>query len=225
MNCKFSLAAVIAGTFLVSAAHADDGLYGSLKIIGASQSLSDLQPYSPRARQMISGPNSDRSAFQGSLALGYALPSDWRVEAEYTTPKKSNFDSYWTPFSANVQRMNTSSQRMMINGYKDFPMNDSVSIYGSAGLGFAKINADGYQGNPRRSFERESQTNFSYSVGFGIDYHVNKTLSVGVGYRYVDMGKVKTGYNAFDNVAHARDERLNGKLTENNIFLELRSRF
>lgn len=225
MHRRILLALTVTGLF-ATIAHADnlDNLYASVKVLSAKQSLSNLQPYSVRAQQMLSGPGTDTSG-SGSIAVGYALPSNWRIEAEYTTPQKSQFNSYWSPFSANVQHLETSSQRLMINGYKDFRLNNLVSLYGTVGAGLAMIKADGYQGNPGRPFDQKSQTNFAYGLGVGADYAVNAKVTLGIGYRYVNMGDLKTGYNNFQNVAFARDEQLNGKLSQRDLFLELRARF
>ncbi|SFH84475.1 Opacity protein [Collimonas sp. OK307] len=225
MHRRILLALTVTG-LLASTAHANnlDNVYVSVKALSAQQSLTDMQPYSVRAQQMLSGPGTARSG-GASIALGYALPADWRVEAEYTAPQKSQFNSFWSPFSANVQHMETKSQRLMVNGYKDLPLNNQVSLYGTVGAGLAMIKADGFQGNPGRPFDQKSQTNFAYGLGVGADYHVSKKVTLGVGYRYTDMGKIKTGLNDFANVASARDEQLNGKLSQRDLFLELRARF
>lgn len=94
-----------------------------------------------------------------------------------------------------------------------------------AGVGVAQIDADGYQARDTRQFANNRQYNFAYSVGLGLDAKVSEKVTVGAGWRYVDMGDVETGYNTFANRINARDEQLKGKLKEQNVFLEARMSF
>lgn len=201
-----------------------EGWYGSAKLNSARQNLSSSLLTSPRVTNQIEAPDSSKT-FTGSFAAGYAFADGWRLEGEYTTRSSSTFDSYWAPFNANVNRLEVDSQRWMLNGYKNIPINDWLSFYGMAGVGMAQIDAEGYQGNPNRQFASNRQYNFAYSVGLGLDAKVTEKLTVGTGWRYVDMGQVETGYNTFVNRANAKDEQLKGKLKEQNVFLEARLSF
>lgn len=201
-----------------------EGWYDSAKLNSARQNLSSSLLTSPRVTHQVEAPDSNK-AFTGSFAAGYAFTNGWRLEGEYTTPNRSNFDSYWAPFNPNINRLKVDSQRLMLNGYKNIPINDWLSFYGMAGVGMAQIDSEGYQGNTNRRFASNRQYNFAYSVGLGLDAKVSERLTVGAGWRYVDMGDVTTGYNTFVNRANARDEQLKGKLKEQNVFLEARLSF
>lgn len=113
----------------------------------------------------------------------------------------------------------------MLNGYKDIPINQWLSFYGMAGVGVARIEAEGYQTNESCRFANNRQHNLAYSVGMGLEAKVSQQLSLGAGYRYIAMGDVETGYNTFANRVNARDEQLKGKLKEQNVFLEARYTF
>ncbi|OPA96633.1 porin [Pseudomonas fluorescens] len=215
--------ALLLSAFATSYAQAETW-YGSAKLNSARQNLSSALLTSPRVTQQVEAPDSSKS-FTGSFALGYAFSDGWRLESEYTTRSSSTFDSYWAPFNANVNRLEVDSQRLMFNGYKNIPINDWLSFYGMAGVGVAKIDAGGFQSNPTRQFASNTQYNFAYSVGLGLDAKVSDKLTLGTGWRYVDMGKVETGYNTFANRINARDEQLKGKLKEQNVFLEARLAF
>ena len=201
-----------------------EGWYGSAKLNSARQNLSSALLTSPRVSNRIEAPDSNK-AFTGSFAVGYAFADGWRLEGEYTTKNSSTFDSYWAPFNANVNRLEVDSQRLMLNGYKNIPINDWLSFYGMAGVGVAQIDAEGYQSNNTRRFANNRQNNFTYSVGLGLDAKVSEKITVGAGWRYVDMGDIETGYNTFVNRINARDEQLKGKLKEQNVFLEARLSF
>ncbi len=201
-----------------------EGWYGSAKLNSARQNLSSSLLTSPRVTHRIEAPDSAK-AFTGSFAVGYAFADGWRLEGEYTTKNSSTFDSYWSPFNANVNRMEVDSQRLMLNGYKNIPINDWLSFYGMAGVGVAQIDAEGYQSNNTRRFAYNRQNNFTYSVGLGLEAKVSEKITVGASWRYVDMGDIETGYNTFVNRINARDEQLKGKLKEQNVFLEARLAF
>ena len=50
-------------------------------------------------------------------------------------------------------------------------------------------------------------------------------LSIDLGWRYVDMGKTKSGANNFANVRGLQDEQMRAKLTASEISIGLRYRF
>jgi outer membrane immunogenic protein len=113
----------------------------------------------------------------------------------------------------------------MLNGYRDFDLGRGFSVYGTLGIGVAIVSADGWQTNDSRRFASKTQTNLAYSAGAGVSYALNKRFSIDLGYRYVDMGNVETGFNTFVNRVSARDEQLKARLSSNEVFIGLRGRF
>lgn len=218
----FSILAIIPA--LWSATANAEGFYGSLKLQESRQNLSGALLTSPRVDHRIVSPSVSKDT-TGAIAIGYAFDGNWRLESEYNIKTDSQFKSFWSPFDANVNNMQVSSKRLMFNGYKDFPLTDRFSLYAMAGVGVAHINSEGYQSNPERRFANNSQNNFAYSLGVGADMKLNDRITVGTGYRYVDMGDIETGYNTFANRINARDEQLKGRLKEQNLFLQARVAF
>lgn len=215
--------ALLLSAFATAYAQAESW-YGSAKFNNARQNLSSSLLTSPRVTERVDAPDSSKS-FVASFAVGYSFDNGWRLEGEYTLPNNSTFKSYWAPFNANVNSLQVQSQRLMLNGYKDIPINQWLSFYGMAGVGVARIEAEGYQTNESRRFANNRQHNLAYSVGMGLEAKVSQQLSLGAGYRYIAMGDVETGYNTFANRVNARDEQLKGKLKEQNVFLEARYTF
>lgn len=211
---------ILLATFATAHAQAENW-YGSAKLNNARQNLASSLLTSPRVTEQVQAPDSTKSLV-ASFAVGYAFTNGWRVEGEYTMPNSSSFKSYWAPFNANVNNLQVRSERLMLNGYKDIPINRWLSFYGMAGMGIAQTKAEGYQSVDTRRFASNRQHNFAYSVGLGLDAKVNEQLTLGTGYRYISMGDVETGYNTFANRINARDEQLKGKLKEQNVFLEAR---
>lgn len=215
--------ALLLSAFATAYAQAESW-YGSAKFNNARQNLSSSLLTSPRVTERVDAPDGSKS-FVASFAAGYSFDNGWRLEGEYTLPNNSTFKSYWAPFNANVNSLQVQSQRLMLNGYKDIPINQWLSFYGMAGVGVARIEAEGYQTNESRRFANNRQHNLAYSVGMGLEAKVSQQLSLGAGYRYIAMGDVETGYNTFANRVNARDEQLKGKLKEQNVFLEARYTF
>ncbi|MDP5008090.1 MAG: outer membrane beta-barrel protein, partial [Glaciimonas sp.] len=131
----------------------------------------------------------------------------------------------WAPFNANANQFQVSSQRLMFNVYKDFAINQQFSVFGTLGLGLAFINAEGWQSNDTRRFANRTQTNLAYSAGVGMSYAVTPKIKVDLGYRFVDMGNIESGFNTFVNRISARDEQLKANLKSNEIFLGMRASF
>jgi len=220
---KPRIALLLLATVLSNASFAE-GFYGSVKIQSVQQDLANSLLTSPRVSHRVASPDSNKDV-GGSLALGFGFKDNWRLETEYSIKQDSEFKSRWAPFDANVNNMQVASRRLMINGYKDFPLNEYLSLYAMAGVGMAHINSEGYQSNPSRRFANNSQNNFAYAMGVGADVKLNQQVTLGTGYRYVDMGKIETGYNTFANRINARDEQLKGKLREQNLYVEARMSF
>ena len=206
-------------------AFADDSYYGALRINSARYKAHDMDSSArPGLGRFVPGDESN-TATGGSLALGYQLPSNWRVEAEYTLPRNNEFTSGSTRFPTSFNHHQIRSQRLMVNAYKDFPLNAQFSLYGMAGLGLARLESSGWQGNPGRQYISDTQNNLAYSVGFGVSYSPVQKLSIDLGWRYVDMGKTKSGANNFANVRGLQDEQMRAKLTASEISIGLRYRF
>lgn len=204
---------------------ADDNYYGALRINSARYKAHDMDSSArPGLGRFVPGDDS-HTATGASLALGYQLPSNWRVEAEYTLPKNNEFTSGSTNFPTSFNHHKIRSQRLMVNAYKDFPLNAQFSLYGMAGLGLAHLESSGWQGNPGRQYFSDSQNNLAYSVGFGVTYSPVQKVSIDLGWRYVDMGKTQSGANNFANVRRLQDEQMRAKLTSSEISVGLRYSF
>lgn len=230
-----AIAALSTVAGITGTAHAQEkqnDFYVSARLQNAHQEISGQQRYSPRALDITRDP-SGTDKFAGGFALGYRLPGDWRVEAEYVLPTNSSFDTQWrfrnpaNGFVGNSRNViETRSQRLMFNAYKDFPLNQTFSLYAGLGLGLSRIDAEGYQGTTARRFESNSSNNLAWSATLGMDFRLSQRFTLGAGYRYVDLGKYQTGRNLFlNNASRSRDEQHSGRLQEQNLFVELRAGF
>jgi opacity protein-like surface antigen len=206
----------------------EEGYYGAARIVGAKHTANDMDSSArPRIGSFVQIHNS-ANLVTGSFALGYDFTNGWRVEGEYTLPRTDSFVSGSTRWPSNNYH-DIKSQRVMANVYRDFAIARNVSVYAMGGLGLAMLKSEGAQINPANGFggpfNSASQTNLAWSLGAGVSYSPMKKLTLDLGYRYVDMGKTESGWNAFANAVGMQDEMLRAKLASHEIYLGARYRF
>lgn len=86
------------------------------------------------------------------------------------------------------------------------------------GVGAAFNEADGFATNVlpittlTRQYGDNTQTSFTYTVGFGIDVNVIDSLRFGIGYRFADLGQVQLGHASFNTT------RVAGTLSQNHLY-------
>lgn len=202
----------------------EQGLYGTVKLFEDHRQLSNMKLTSPRVTYRTQDPKTTHG-LNGSLGLGYQYASPFRIELEYMLPSSARYVGRWAPFTANDNVLHTRTQRLVLNGYAQWPVTERLSLYGMLGAGVAVTKTSGWQTRPERAFEGHRNTRAAYAMGAGADLRVADGFHLELGYRWVDLGRISTRHNLFDNRAHARDEQLKGSLREQNIYLGLRKMF
>jgi len=214
--------------FITAAANATDnteGYYGSAKYLQTQQRANQMDTSArPGVGQFISGNEKAHNA-TASLALGYQWGNGWRTEAEYTLAQGSEFTSGSSLFASSYNHLQTKVQRLMLNAYRDIELGNDFSLYGTAGIGLSKVRAGGWQDVGNRLYADNTQINPTWSIGTGISYTPLDRLTFDVGYRYVDMGKVESGYNNFVNARLLKDEQMKAHLVENQFSFGIRYLF
>lgn len=201
-----------------------EGYYVSAKYLQIEQRAKEMDTSSrPGVGQFVSGKEKDYQA-KAALAAGYQFGNGWRTEGEYTFKQKTEYTSGSTAFASN-NNLKADTERLMVNVYRDYALGYNFSLYGTAGLGVSKINASGWQGNTSRQYAASSQTNLSYAIGAGVSYTPVESISVDLGYRYIDMGKIESGYNNFNNARGLKDEQMKAHLVSNEFALGIRYLF
>ena len=217
---------IIAGTLLsvigLASAQTEEAYYVSGKLIYAEHKAKNMDTSArPGIGAFVSGDNSKKYT-SGSVALGYQFASDWRVEGEYTIPKKNKYTSGSTAFSTSFNHHKIKAQRLMVNVYKDFYLTPEFGLYATAGLGVSELKSSGWQGNESRQYHKNTDRNITYSVGVGATYRPIEKLNIDFGYRFVDMGKTESGWNAFGNARGLQDEQMKAKVESNELYLGIR---
>lgn len=214
---------IIAGSAV--AAEVNQGYYGSAKYLQNQQNAKEMNTSArPGVGQFVAG-NEKAHQATAALALGYQWGNGWRTEGEYTFGQSSEFTSGSSTFATSYNHLQTDVQRLMFNVYRDIELGYNVSLYGTAGVGVSKIKAGGWQGMPSREYAASTQNNLTYSLGAGLSYAPIERIAIDVGYRYVDMGKIESGYNNFVNARGLKDEQMKAHLVENQFTLGARYLF
>lgn len=203
----------------------DEGYYGAARLSKVWQKADNMDTSSrPGIGQFMSAENKD-NFFNGSIAAGYQYGNGWRTEGEYTFKKKNEYTSGSTTFATSFNHHKTESQRLMLNAYRDYEIYQGVSLYGTVGLGIAKVKSSGWQGNTSRQYNSNTDTNLAYSVGAGVSYEPVNKLTFDLGYRYIDLGKIESGMNAFGNARGLQDEQMKAHLKSQELVMGVRYLF
>lgn len=216
---KMSLLLSVANS---EAANSTEGYYASTRYLYSQQYASEQDTSSrPGVEQFVDGENKNRTN-GASLAAGYQYGNGWRTEGEYTFREKNEFTSGSTAFPTSYNHMKLNIERLMINIYRDYDLGYRISLYVSSGVGIARVKADGWQGINTRQYAESTQNNLVYSLGAGLSYSPVDRLSIDVGYRYLDIGKVESGYNNFNNARGLKDEQMKAQLTSSEVVIGAR---
>lgn len=140
-----------------------------------------------------------KSGYAIGGAIGKKINQNIKVEAEISY-KDNDADSLTITNSGQLNGLSAkasgdvSALSFMANAYLDaknigiFTENNPFSPYIMGGVGYAKLDADVNSGGVK--IVNDSATAFAYQVGAGINYEINKNVTVDVGYRYFATNEV-----------------------------------
>lgn len=189
MKIQAALASML---LLGTVAHAEiditKGFYAGENIIGAKHKAKDMGDSIPH--NDFTKKKDSKSFVSGQIAGGYQFDDIFRVELEYVFPKSNEYTS------ANGAQMNhhkIKSQRLMMNAIASYPINEQFSVYGAAGLGYAKLKSTGWNSTPAGDYNSGTNNNFAWSLGAGVSFKPVNNTYIDLGFRHVDLGKARTG--------------------------------
>lgn len=194
-------------------------LAGSLVAAAAAQAQSSARPPSGFYVRLDAGAsisaNTNGNVLNGTgfgqdfgtsavvgAGFGYAFPWDntpVRVRLDVTGSDRPSLDSSHSassgPFTLGA-RTSINSAVLMGTAYADWATGSAFTPYLSGGLGVAINSLDtvrySFNGVPAATEGGTTQTNFAWSVGFGVSYPLGGSLAIDAGYRYLDAGDVKS---------------------------------
>lgn len=203
-------------TALAGAAQAQD-LYGTA-MIGGSFQATDAEPYGNNIAADADFPGAFDSGdgMVAALGLGYRVNDSFRIEGRLGF-HSADFDS--TQFGTGARsgaeytlNGEIKSTTLTLEGFYDLPETAGFRPYVKAGVGVARNSysarlggagvaafdqfdgtTDGYYDN----YADQTETNFSWNVGFGGSYAVSDEMTVFAEYQYVDFGTASTGQDSF----------------------------
>jgi opacity protein-like surface antigen len=146
-----------------------------------------------------SGSDRDKDVFGGgSLGLHYdASPVGVRAEIEGQAGRGLDLETDAGPLGAWTMHTNTNTWAVFVNGWLDFPITESVSIFGGGGLGFAVTDITSSPAGTFVSDKSRNDSTFAWQVGGGISIAATDWLTFDTSYRFVDLGEPDLKFRIF----------------------------
>jgi opacity protein-like surface antigen len=206
-------------------AETETGHYATARIIDADHRARNMDASArPGIGRFVAGDERQRFV-TGAIGAGYSHDNGWRTEGEYTLRRSDTYTSGSSVFATSFTHHDVTSQRLMLNAYRDFAINDAWSVYGGAGAGLAHLKSAGWQGNESRRYGSTTRIGLAWSVGAGVSVAASDRMHIDLGYRYVDMGSTESGWNSFGNARGLQDEKMRLDLSSSEIYLGARLAF
>lgn len=136
------------------------------------------------------------------LGAGYALTDNLRVGARYSYHSADTQVATTTPGTPFLLTTDRHSHALMAEVAYDFINSSNFTPYVKAGLGVARNSYRGVfgpfvgGGGPVATMPKNTETDFAWRLGAGVNYRFNENLSVMAEYQYSDLGSVRTANGA-----------------------------
>ena len=117
----------------------------------------------------------DKNAWEGGLAAGMQL-NQFRAEFEYTYRDKIKGNAM-----GGDHKLETMS--MLVNGYYDMKMGSSLYPFINLGIGASRLRQKDI------GVANHTDYKFSWGGGVGMGYDITQSMTVDLGYRFLDLGK------------------------------------
>ena len=134
------------------------------------------------------------------IGLGYYQPATLITKGDLTQGADYPSDNTYQ------YRYKTQSQQLLAEGKWYWITNKSMQPFLMLGMGVASNKTFDYKTSVPPFFEftpafsNHSQTNFTYTIGPGFDVKLTQSFSVGVAYRFADLGTAETGSGQIDGI-------------------------
>jgi len=187
-----ALAAVLAVPMLASADDGKLGIYLTPKAVYGAVYMNDVKYREKDDDYPVLGSEWDNT-FGGSLAVGYDFSKTLlvRSELEYAIFTKAKGE----PRSSEFQSYNI--QTLFVNVYYDINTGTKFTPYVGAGIGAGFIKTEGRADFDDGGTGSKTVTNFAWNLGLGLGYHIMNNVVLDIGYRFADLGAVKTNWDPY----------------------------
>lgn len=216
-NNKKTLTLSIAFALIAPSLAQAEGFYGTAQL-GASQQINDSAAYGNNIAVDADFPAEFDAGdgTVGSIGVGYIINSQFRVEGRIGY-RESSFNEQQFGTGARdgeeyILNGEIESYTYTIEGFYDFANSTAFTPYLKAGLGIADNSysaklggagvaafdafdgaADGYYD----AYADDDSTEFSWNLGFGVNYELTESASIYGEYQYASLGDVMTGQDSF----------------------------
>ncbi len=191
-------------------AEMETGFYAGANVLGIRQEAKKMGESRLPGNEVVKKGAKHSNSINGSVAAGYQFDDIFRVELEYVLPQSKNYNNLT---ESDFYQQKIKSQRLMVNSYLSYKLKDDLSLYGVAGVGYARLKSTGNYGN-HFNYQSGSQNNFAWSLGAGLSYQATPNTAIDFGFRHVDLGKTQT--------ATTHNSQLKAKVISNELTLGVR---
>lgn len=180
-------AALLAALATAQTAQADDWRHGLYIKGGLGYTISQDQDYADGVAARETELD-DGYALQGAVGYDYGMVRS-EIELSYRRNDADGHKRNGTVL-ANPGGEATSLAGM-VNGYVDIPTGTIVTPYVGLGVGFARVDADGYD-TSGTDFLDDGETALAYQGMAGLDFAIDDTLSFFTEYKYFAVDNLET---------------------------------
>lgn len=203
------LLAATSGAFAQSMPSIPAGVYLRGDVGGAFGADTDFKDTSPSAANATLGTSTEPSTVGNNVifggGVGYRFTPMFRSDLTLDYLPSTDVSGHNSVVTTATSKANVSSLIGMINGYLDIngfapAMFGRFQPYLQAGVGFARNDLDttsiGGTFGPfvlSGTLSGHTDTSFAWGVGAGAGYALTPNLTLDVGYKYLDLGDMRTG--------------------------------
>lgn len=218
---KYSKIAVLISAMLITTGisgvtHAE-GLYGTA-LIGKSSQATDSEPYGNNIAVDPDFPQTFDSGdgSVGTIGVGYSYNNNIRVEGrlsyrngDFNDRKIGTGQRVGEEYILNGEIKSTS---LTLEGFYDFTTTSKLKPYIKAGVGVSRNRYaarlggagvaafdafDGVEDGFYDAYADKKSTDFTWNVGLGATYAINKKINLVAEYQYISLGDGTTGQDSF----------------------------
>lgn len=159
------------------------------------------------------------------VGIGYNSNDKFRTDFVISRMHNFKFDHTLQYPGVNTTyraKQNINSTQFLLNGYYDIANYNSLSPYVGAGFGIAYNEGKSYRDVTNNYIQKGGHnTNFTWNVGAGITYKLTPNSALDFGYKFHDLGKIKTSQN-LAGAASGTTTRITSRLHAHTITLGIR---
>lgn len=157
-------------------------------------------------------PQSSQFNLIGSIAFGYYVNNNFRTDINlgYDSIKFKDGSHHYKTLPNNIWghvKRDGNIKSILVNGYADLPMNESINLFAGIGIGMAMIDEKleyVFKSNNitgAKIHNDSSTNNFAYNIMLGANCNIYPSTKLEITYIWKDFGKTKAKKYEFAGVS------------------------